>query len=103
MIELFFSNGLPDDLKAYGLVMPEAVRDSLIQKQDEHGNPRHRLSPVQLTDGRWALSADVLAEATPSGIFGSVEFLDEQNIAQVEVTPWPNVLALLPQPDPMDL
>jgi hypothetical protein len=103
LIDFFFPDGAPDDLKAFGLVMPEAVRDSLIAVQDAAGNPRHRLSPVALTDGRWALNADVLTEARPDGLFGPVTALNPDNVALVQVLPWDDVLTLLPQPEPMEM
>ena len=97
LIGHFFPEGAPADLRDYGLVMPEAVRDSLIAVQDDHGNPRHRLAPVALTDGRYALSCDVLTEAREDGLFGPVTALDPANIAQCVTMPWPDVLALLPK------
>lgn len=42
------------------LIFSDADAQELIQDQ----SGQHRLSPVQLTDGRWFLMADVLAEAT---------------------------------------
>jgi len=96
----FFPDGLPDDLKQYGLAMPEAVRDSLIAKQDAAKITLHRVQPVALINGQWALNADVLSEAHPNGLFNRVELLDAGNVAQVAAMPWADVLALLPQPDP---
>jgi hypothetical protein len=99
LIDVFFPDGAPDDLREYGLVMPEAVRNSLIQKQDEANITRHRVSPVALTNGDWALNADVLSEAHEGGLFCHVELLDPENIAQVQVMPWADVLDMLPEPE----
>lgn len=96
--ETLFPNGIPDDLTAYGLVMPVAVRDSLVAKQDAL-NLQHRVSPVALTDGRYALNADVLTEAHPDGLFNRIDQIDSDNLAQVITMPWDEVLALLPEPD----
>lgn len=99
MIEILFPDGVPDNLKAYGLVMPEAVRSSLILLQNEHGSARHRLSPVALTDGRWALNADILTEVYPSGLFGDANLINEDKVRLVQVLPWADVEALLPVSD----
>jgi hypothetical protein len=76
--------------------MPQAVRDSLMAKQDEHNINRHRVNPVALTDGRWALNADVLTEAHQNGLFAHVDLIDPDALAQVVAEPWADVLALLP-------
>jgi hypothetical protein len=99
LITIFFPDGAPDDLKQWGLVMPEVVRNSLIQKQDEANITLHRVNPVALTNGQWALNADVLSEAHEGGLFCHVELLDETNIAQVQVMPWADVLDMLPEPE----
>jgi hypothetical protein len=93
--DTLFPDGIPADLREWGLVMPQIVRDSLIARQDAHGNPLHRLAPVPLTDGRWALNADVLTEAHEGGLFGPASVLDPQAVALVEVLPWDQVLTLL--------
>jgi hypothetical protein len=98
--DTLFPDGIPADLRAWGLVMPQIVRDSLIARQDAHGSPLHRLAPVPLTDGRWALNADVLTEAHEGGLFGPASVLDQQAVALVEVLPWAEVLALRPPPAP---
>lgn len=94
-----FPDGLPADLRAWGLVMPGPVRDSLIAKQDAAGLHSHRVAPVALSDGRWAVCADVLTEAHEAGLFSRVDLLDPAAVALVEVIPWPEVLALLPVAD----
>lgn len=97
--DALFPNGVPDDLRQYGLVMPSAVRDSLVTKQ-EALDLRHRVGPVALTDGRYALNADVLTEAHINGRFHHIDQIDPDNLAQVVTMPWADVLALLPEPDP---
>jgi hypothetical protein len=99
LVDVFFPEGPPDDLRQWGLVMPQSVRDSLIQKQDEANITLHRVNPVALTNGDWALNADVLSEAREGGLFCHVELLNPDNIAQVQVMPWADVLALLPEPE----
>lgn len=89
---------LPPTVAEYGLVMPQSVRDSLLAVQEQYGQSQHRLAPRALTDGRWALKADALTEAREDGVFGCVEYLDPENVALVDVVPWPEVAALLPVP-----
>jgi len=103
VMDILFPDGVPADLREYGLVMPQAVRDSLIAKQDAANITLHRVQPVALINGQWALNADVLSEAHPNGLFNRVELLDAGNVAQVVTMPWSDVLALLPQSDPDDL
>jgi len=93
-----FPEGVPSDLRQYGLVMPQSVRDSLIAKQDAL-DLQHRVNPIVLTDGRWALNADVLTEAHEGGLFCHVDQIDPDNLAQVTVEPWGDLLALLPEPE----
>ena len=101
IVEVLFSEGVPDYLREYGLVMPAAVRDSLVAKQDAL-NLQHRVAPVALTDGRYALNADVLTEAHTDGLFNHIDQIDPDNLAQVVTMPWADVLVLLPEPDPME-
>jgi hypothetical protein len=90
----FFTNP-PANLRDFGLVMTAATRAALIKKQDDAGITLHRVSPVALTDGRFALNADVLSEAHPGGLFIAPLIADAD---AAEVLPWPDVLALLPAP-----
>lgn len=94
--ETLFPAGTPNDLHTYGLVMPQAVRDSLVYKQKVLGL-QHQVAPVALTDGRWALNARVLTEARPDGRFNHIDQIDPDNLAQVVVIPWGDVLSLLPE------
>lgn len=97
--EVLFPEGVPDDLRQYGLVMPKTVRDSLVDKQDAL-NLQHRVNPVALADGRYALNADVLTEAKTDGLFNHIDQIDPDNLAQVVTMPLAAVFALLPEPDP---
>ena len=97
--DALFPNGVPADLRQYGLVMPAAVRNSLVTKQ-ESLNLQHRVNPVALTDGSYALNADVLTEARTDGLFNHIDQIDPDNLAHVVTMPWADVLALMPEPDP---
>jgi hypothetical protein len=64
--------------------------------QQEHGDPRHVATARQLTDGRWMLNGDLLSELYPGGIIGwAVEYLTPEIMAQIEVVPLADALALL--------
>lgn len=91
-----FPAGVPDDLRAWGLVMPAEAAAALVAAQDAAGFRRHRVEPVPLTDGRCALCADVLTEAHPGGLFPAVRLVDAAALATVAVLPWRDVLALMP-------
>ena len=59
---------------------------------------KHRINPIELSDGRHVVSADVLTEK--EGIFDYI-FL-ELDLAQYERIPWQEALNLLPQPEDPD-
>jgi hypothetical protein len=82
------------DAKAYGLIFDATINAALLAAQPD--GSLNRISPVQLIDGNWASSADVLTEAT-SGIFAPIfSQLSTELAAQVKVVNWDTVLALLP-------
>jgi hypothetical protein len=100
------SAGAPDyqTSKQYALLLDATLRDRLAAVQAEHGDPRHRVQPVALTDGRWMLCADLLTEVGEGGLFASgFAHLDPQLFSQVEVVPMADALALLPQAEEADL
>ena len=68
--------------------------------QAEHGNPRHIAAPVDLIDGRKMLSAALLTEIGPGGLYsGGFAHLPAELFPAVEVLPMSQVLPLLPQPE----
>lgn len=98
----FLSTGQPDygTAKNYALVFSSDLRDRLEAIQAEHGDPRHRVKPVGLTDGRWMLCADVLTEVGEGGLYrAGFGHLDQLLFPQVQVLPWADAVALLPQPE----
>lgn len=99
-LDQYLANGQPDysDAQGRALVFGTDLRDRLEAVQSEHGDPRYRVNPVSLIDGRCMLNADVLTEI--NGIFQSgFSHLDPSLFAQVEVMPWTDAIALLPQPE----
>ena len=69
------------------LIFTDADAQTLIANQ----SGQHRLAPVALTDGRWFLMEDVLAEI-PDGLFGEL-------IVGYEVAPFESVQSLIPVPE----
>jgi hypothetical protein len=61
----------------------------------------HRAVPLELTDGRFALCADLLSEIGEGGIF-ALQFsrLDASKFADVAVLDDATFRSLLPEPDP---
>jgi len=85
------------EAKGYAILLDTTLRDLLAAVQAEHGDPRHRVQPVALTDGRFMLCADLLTEVGEGGLFASgFAHLDPQLFSQVPVVPMAEALALLP-------
>lgn len=88
------------EAKQYALVFGDAAVEALRQAQQAR-NSQHRVAPVQLSDGRWMVCADVLTELHPSGLLaGGLELLPQELFPEVGVMPWDDAVALLPQPEP---
>jgi hypothetical protein len=86
------------DAKTYGLVFDNAICDALLAVQLE--DAKNRIAPVELTDGTWVTSADVLTEAT-DGIFAPIfSQLPTELAEQVAVVDWGDVINLLPKSEP---
>ena len=87
------------DPKAHGLVFDDTVEAVLLAVQPD--TAKHRIAPVELTDGTWATSADVLTEANGGILEPVFSQLPTELASQVTVVNWADVLALLPEPDPL--
>lgn len=84
-------------LRGLRLVFDAALAQRLAAVQAEHGDPRHVPVAVPLTDGRYALNADILTECVPGGlVYGGFSHLDAGRFAEIQVVPVADVLALLP-------
>jgi hypothetical protein len=89
-----------ESAKDLALVFSPELAAQLAAVQSEHGNPRHVASPVDLTDGRKMLCADLLTEVGPGGLYsGGFAHLPAELFPLVEVLPMSQVLPLLPQPE----
>jgi hypothetical protein len=86
--------------KDLALVFSPELAAQLADIQQQHGNPRHVASPVDLVDGRKMLCADLLTEIAPGGLYsGGFAHLPAELFPLVEVLPMSQVLPLLPQPE----
>jgi hypothetical protein len=89
------------ELKGYALVFNNSLRGVLAQAEAERPNARHRTNPTVLTDGRYLLCADLLAEVGPKGLYADgFAQLPSGLFDQVDVLPWDEAKALIPTPDP---
>lgn len=92
--------GMTDaDAKALALVFGDAPYNALLAAQAQRPNARDRVQPVQLTDGRWLVCADVLREAASGGLYAEgFALLPSELFSDVDVMPWDDAVALLPPP-----
>lgn len=79
------------------LAFPASLAAILDAEQAEHGSPMHRAFPIDLTDGRKALCADLLTEVAIGGIFASgFAALPADQFGNVEVISAADLAGLLP-------
>ena len=88
------------DAKGYALVFGDALAGRLAKVWQQYGSTNCVPMPRQLTDGRWMLCADILTEIGPGGLLESMWANVDQSavMANVEVIPWADAVAMLPQP-----
>lgn len=92
------------DCKDLALVYSYEVAVTLYQVQEEHGDPRHVPAGRQLTDGRWMLCGDILSEVGEGGILaGGFAYITPEMMAEIEVVPLADALALIPPEEPLAL
>lgn len=90
-----------DDCKGMALVYPYEVAVVWYTLQQQHGDPRHVGIGLPLTDGRWLMTGGVLSELHEGGILGwACEYLTPEIMAQIEVVPMSEAVALLPPESP---
>jgi hypothetical protein len=90
--------------KDLSLVFSPELAVQLADIQEQHGNPRHVASPVDLVDGRKMLCADLLTEVGPGGMYATgFGFLPTELFPLVEVILMADASALLPKPEPDEI
>ena len=97
LIATLFPDGAPDDYKAHALLLPTSAVLAMQAAQDAVGSTRHKVQPIATRDGRWLVSADIVPELAPGGIFSAaMPYFDANALSGVEVLPWSDAIALLP-------
>lgn len=87
--------------RQWGLVFGPALAARLAEVQAEHPS-QHVAVPVATDDGRYLLCGDLLSEVGEGGLYaGGFSHLDPSRFDEIEVLPWDEALALLPEPAPM--
>jgi hypothetical protein len=92
-----------EECKDLALVYDYATAAEWYTIQQQHGDPRHVGVGLPLSDGRWMMYAEILSEMYPGGIVGwAAERLTPEVMAQIEVIPLADAVALLPEsPSPV--
>jgi len=83
----------------YACVFSQELADRLVEVQAE--NPaQFRVTPLPLTDGTFMIRGAILSEV-PNGLYGgNFARLDASRFDEINIVPWADAVALLPQPDP---
>jgi hypothetical protein len=92
-----------ESARALALVFSPALAARLGQLHAQYGSLNCVPVPSPLTDGRLMLCADVLTEIAPGGLLATMWTHADQAVlgASVEVIPWGEAVAMMPQPEPM--
>jgi hypothetical protein len=86
----FLTTQPQESLDTLALYMTAELKDTLLAYQDTLGTIQHKVSPVELVDGRWFLCADVLTEIGEHGIFKrGFDILPQELFALVTVGAMP--------------
>lgn len=87
-------------LRGLWLVFPASLAAILAQEQAEHGDPHNVASPLTLTNGKYALCADLLTEVSKGGLFADgFAALPADQFASVDVISFSQLQPFLPQID----
>jgi len=91
------------DCKDLALVYPYTVAVALYELQQEHGDPRHVCYGRQRTDGTWMIDGEVLAMVGDGQPYAWIrQHMNPEIMAQIEVVPFSDAIALLPEsPSPV--
>ena len=96
LLELIQQNKSYSELKGLALVFNSSLKDILEATQETFAS-QHKASPVELTDGRYMLCADLLTEIQPGGLYNQgFGLLDSDLFAQVEVISMEEAATLIP-------
>ena len=104
LVAALFPNGEPADYKNHALILDSAAVQAMQSAQEQVESKCHKVQPVETTDGRYLISADIIPELAAGGIFEpAMSYLDGSALSGVEVMSWADGFALLPEPDLEDI
>ena len=98
-LEYIASNPSTEDMSSKALLFSAAMNDAMQAKQ---GNidTNHRITPVELTDGRYGIRALTFTECAEGGIFYELfSTLDPAVLDTAELVDMSEMVALLPEPE----
>ena len=94
--ELIQQNKSYEELKSLALIFNSSLKNILEATQETFAS-KHKAFPVELTDGRFMLCADLLTEIKPGGLYSQgFGLLDTDLFSQVEVISMEEATALIP-------
>jgi hypothetical protein len=94
--ELILQNKSYEELQSLVLIFNSSLKD-ILETTQETFNSQHKVSPIELTDGRYMLCADLLTEIGPGGLYSQgFGLLDTDLFSQVEVVSLEEISSLLP-------
>lgn len=99
--EYIASNPTLEDSRGKWLVFTASLAADLAAKQAAvvaQTGTVHRIGPIALTDGRYAVSCDVVTEINGGILTPHFQSLDQSKLALVEVLPHSEVEPLIPKP-----
>ena len=104
LVAALFPNGEPENYKSHALIIDLAAVQAMQAAQEQVGSKRHKVQPVETTDGRYLISADIIPELAAGGIFEpAMAYFDGSALSGVEVMSWSEGIALLPEPEEEEL
>ena len=94
--ELIQQNKTYEELRDLALVFNSSLKN-ILESTQETFESKHKASPVELTDGRFMLCADLLTEIRSRGLYSQgFRLLDADLFTQVEIIPMEQAASLLP-------
>ena len=104
LVAALFPNGEPENYKNHALILDLAAVQAMQSAHEQVGSKRHKVQPVETTDGRYLISADIIPELAAGGIFEpAMAYFDGSALSGVEVMSWSEGIALLPEPEEEEL
>jgi len=96
--EYIVTNPSYEEARLKWLVFNTADKEVLLAKQATLDTP-HRIAPIELTDGRWAVCCDLLTEIS-GGVFQEIfSILDQSKLNAAVIMEDAEFRTLLPEPD----